>query len=371
MACSARLYPLRQPKNHRPPIPRWQLQLPAGVNRVHTAYLGVQRQSSDASTAKAGREAIQQLKAWMDTASDHKPSAVEPFTVIDGDDVRSCDVWACYWIDTNHYEKCIERLSLRKIHASLSSPGRKSVGIWCERFSTAASRLETNYSGLDYLPGLARLPGTETVEHTLSAYWGAARDRIPDSAHDRFERTDCSVSSYPVPTPKGLNQHLVGTSYDNLVHIRSGQFWENCDTEESRAYEEKLEPTLRDGLNYIWSHPEETGNAGLRYLRNGEADGRSSLDNKETCGAGFFRSLGELETWAERHKSHLAIYLGAIKHAKEFGAARKFRTWHEVSILKAGEASFEYVNCLPYTGAIQYCKMEVAGDLELGNDGDS
>lgn len=37
--------------------------------------------------------------------------------------------------------------------------------------------------------------------------------------------------------------------------------------------------------------------------------------------------------------------------------AEKFMTWHEVSILKTGEATFEYVNCDPKTGVIRWVQL--------------
>jgi hypothetical protein len=119
-------------------------------------------------------------------------------------------------------------------------------------------------------------------------------------------------------------------------------------------YEERLEPTLRKGLSYLWENRAETGSMGLRYLQNvpnssPEWAGKSN----ESCVSGFFRSLTDLEAWAKRHSSHLAIYTGAIRHAKTFGDKRRFRTWHEVSVLMCGDAHFEYLNCLPGTGMIR------------------
>jgi hypothetical protein len=352
MSCPARIYPLRQPKGHRPPVPRWQLKLPESIDRVFTAYIGVQRHSTASSATVAAERAAEAIHTWLKHDGD-RPISFESFSVIDGDDVTGADVWVCYWTDAGAFDRSVQRLSLSNIHSCLSS-GKESVGLWGERFSTAVSHLETNYSGLDYLPGLARFPGMKTVEHDLSAYWGAARDRIPDSGHDLFER-DGDASTPPVIT-FGIGEHLVGQNYENMVHIRSGQFWERCGVEERESYEKKLEPALKTGLAYLWQNPFETGTIGLRYLRNKGPSNEHVL--KETCGAGFFRSLGDLEHWAERHPSHLAIYLGAIKHAKFFGETRKLRTWHEVSVLKHGDAHFEYVNCQPRTGAIRFVSME-------------
>lgn len=350
MACPLRTYPLRQPKNHKPPIPRWQLVLPAGVKRLFTAYIGVQPRSSDSDIEQVNAA----VQAWLDGDED-PPLAKERFNYLDGDDLPGTSIWVCYWNDEARGKRSLQRLSLPSIHSSLPENVRKNVGLWTESFLTPISRLETNYSGLDYLPGLAKLPGTKTAEHELTAYWGAARDRIPESAHDLFEQDDAAHGSRPETTPKGLEQHLVGTNYDHMVHIRSGQFWENCGPEETESYENNLEPTLRNGLGYLWDNRNDGGAMGLRYLGNRDEAGHTK---KETCGAGFFTSLQTLEEWAKKHKSHLAIYLGAIKHAKTFGNERKFRTWHEVSVLKKGEASFEYVNCLPTTGVIRFISLD-------------
>lgn len=365
MSCPAahRKYPLRQPKNYRPPVPRWQLQLPSSIDSVYTIYVGVQQHTADAPTQAAALRAKDLILNWIDAA---RPKAHEAFTVVEGNDEPAgrADVWVCYFTDAVAYEQSVRALALPAFHASIG-PESSSVGLWCERFATAVSRLVTNYSGLDYLPGLARVGGgAAPVEHTYSAYWGAARDRIPDSAHDLFARScpddddERAATAPPSIVPDGRGKRLVGTNYENMVHIRSGQFWERCGGEEADAYETVLEPALMTGLRYLWANQAETGTVGLRFVRN--ADG-SQTGRKETCAAGFFRSLGDLENWAERHPSHKAIYLGAIKHAKTFGPERKMRTWHEVSVLKAGEAYFEYVNCTPNTGVIRFVALDAKG----------
>ncbi|RMJ03543.1 hypothetical protein BHE90_013087 [Fusarium euwallaceae] len=349
MSCPARLYPLRQPKNHRLPIPRWKLKFPSGISHVYTAYIGIQQHADHQAALEAKDDAISAVQAWLKA---EEPSAFERFNVIDGSDIHNAAVWVCYWTDPAKFKQSLDSLSLPSLYNRLPASGSTSVGIWRESFASEISRLETNYSGLDYLPGLARIPDTTTDEHSFSAYWGAARDRIPDSAHDLFPKSpNAGVASIP----RGIGQYLVGVNYDNLVHIRSGQFWDNCSQDEADAYERKLEPTLQSGLEYLWSNPRETGAYGLRYLGN-------EGTRKETCGAGFFTSLETLEEWAKTHRSHLAIYRGALLHYKAFGDRRKLRTWHEVSVLRDGDAKFEYVNCVPSTGVIQGVPLEVVND---------
>ncbi|KAF4981263.1 hypothetical protein FZEAL_2889 [Fusarium zealandicum] len=351
-----RVYPLKRPQNHQPPVPRWQLAFENGVDHVFTAYIGIQQRSRSKGASEAKAQAEEFIIAWLGEEVSDRPTASESFSMIDGNDVRGARVWVCYWLNEAKFHEGLKRLSLGQLFAKLPSPGRESIGVWQERFSSQVSRLETNYSGLDYLPGLAKLPGTGTAEHTLTAYWGAARDRIPDSAHDLFPQDHVTQLK---AVPQGVGQHLVGSNYDNIVHIRSGQFWENCGGVETNSYEEKLEPTLQAGLEYLWDNPVDGGAVGLRYLRNTDplSPGSDSA-RKETCAAGFFTSLGALEGWAKSHRSHLAIFKGALAHAKVFGDDRKFRTWHEVSVLRRGDVRFEYINCASETGVMRFIPLE-------------
>lgn len=343
-----RKYPLARPPGHKPPVPRWKLDFP-DPTPIHTAYIGVQRHESAPNTVTAFESAKEAVENWLNSDLIQR---TENFTFLEGDDAPQSLVWVCYWSDQGLHDKAIECLNLPSIYKKLGSSG---IGLWMERFTTSPSRLETNYSGLDYLPGLARLPGSRTVEHNLTAYWGAARDRIPDSGNDQFQRGE--NTAFPSMARESLGKRYLGTNKaDNIVHIRSGQFWGNCSAAEAEAYETHLEPTLRAGLQYVWENRDESGAMGLRFLRN--LDPIKTTDAKETCAAGFFRNLEDLERWSKRHPSHLAIFNGAMRHAKQFGQDRKFRTWHEVSILKRGEIHFEYLNCRPNTGVIRFLGLD-------------
>lgn len=360
MTDEPRKYPLRRPEGHVPPVPRWRLILPEDAPKVHIAYVGVQRHGDDTESRRAEKQAIDALDDWSKA---HSPEATETFATLSGNDVQGSFVRVAYWLSGDSFAEALQALDLRRIHEGLGA-GRENVGLWVERFGVGASRLETNYTGLDYLPGLGSLPRTETERHTLTAYWGAARDRIPDSAHDLFGSDNTTLQQGPVD---GRGRHLRGTNARNAVHIRSGQWWADCPEDETESYERKLEPTLRAGMGYLLANPVDTGTLGLRYLRNtttttpsptqngGAVDGEEEEEKpplKETCVAATFTSLGALEGWAKGHKSHLAIYNGAMRHAKTFGPERRFRTWHEVVVLGEGEGTYEYLNCGEGTGVM-------------------
>ncbi|KAK1146647.1 hypothetical protein N8T08_002720 [Aspergillus melleus] len=382
MECPIRKYPLRRPDGHKPPIPRWWACFPDTIEQVFTAYIGVQQHSQHHQNAAAFEKCLSSIEHWI-SEPNHAPASVERFRVIDEHDAPQSLVFVCYWHEKTKYDEAIHRLDLSGIYRALDGVDipdqqqsqQQQIGLWCERFTSHVSRLETNYTGTDYLPGLARLPDMGTQGHSYTGYWGAARDRIPDSAYDEFEADqDQDQDESQNHPPSSLGKRLIGTNTThNLAHIRSGQFWKHCPDDERRSYEDHLEPTLRKGLAYLWQNPVETGSMALRYLINvpgpcpshspspASSSSPSSspptsqeciTQSDESCVTGFFRNLSDLETWAKRHPSHLAIYTGAIRHAKTFGAGRQFRTWHEVSVLGRGEAQFEYVNCVEGTGMI-------------------
>jgi hypothetical protein len=362
MSCPVRLYPLRKPKNHRLPVPRYTLALPSRIKHVYTTYVGVQQHFNDAASTETKANACQYIESWL--GSNNRPSSFESFALIDGREAPGTTIWVGYWTDATRHAKALEALRLPSIFARQLKERRPSLGLWHESYATDVSRLETNYSGLDYLPGLGQIPNSSAAEHDLATYWGAARDRIPDSAQDLFPRPTIRIDR-PVEAPKGLGQHLTGISHHNLVHIRSGQWWMNCDGTETQAYVQKLEPTLRKGLQYLNDNPKETGAMGLRYLRNTNVDEPlKDYDREETCGAGFFANLEDLENWAKTHSSHLAIWRGAMSHYKAFPDNRKFRTWHEVSVISEGDAQFEYINCTPGTGVMGATALETH-DLDV------
>ena len=407
MACPVRTYPLKQPANWEPPVPRWQLVLPEDATSIQTLYIGVQCHSSASSPVL--EEAILSVEEWLGSLQNPDrviaPSVVDKFVVEKGHDLPYTRVWTCYWTERSSFDHATTLLDLSRLHHSLGDR-RSSIGLWTESFVTPASRLETNYAGLHEFPGLARLPNTKREEHKLTAYWGAARDRVPHSADDLFEmpgtspdpdakedlhpyerlpnQTSDPALQPPDPPPKAIGQYLKGTNYDNVVHIRSGQCWNQCQEDEKAAYESNLQKSLMKGMQYLWDNPIYTGTLGLRWLRNvapstfpsipQSTDSPLSIPDdatmkpiNESCGAGFFRNLRDLEVWSSSHPTHKVIFAGAHAHARKWGPDRKFMTWHEVSILKAGEAKWEYVNCDPNTGVIRWVKMDEVKDLNTAS----
>jgi hypothetical protein len=350
MSRAERIYPLRKPEGHVPPVPRWQIEFDVPFEALHVLYLGMQCHE------EGGKQDYEWLVAQIGLRlvnSPDCPYALEVFTVLRGSDLARSTVWVAYWLDGAACRRWQAENAPVDIHGQAGA-AKRAVGVWKEYFFIRPGRLETNYTGIDYLPGLARHEKASPQRHARSAYWGAARDRIKDSGFDPFsDQFDPLARGDP---PAGFGQRLSGQPFQNMTYVRSGQYWENCDLDEKQAYITKLQPALIAGMEYLWAQPELTGTFGLRYLANIDATGTPL---EETCGQAYHRSLGHLEHWTATHPSQLAIFRGALEHATQFGVQRKLRTWHEVGVLNAGDGAFEYVNCHPNTGLIPFLDLQV------------
>lgn len=208
-----RRYPLKRPKNHKVPVPRWTLKMPEGVTHTYTLYLGVQTHGQDLDAASTAEQSIQR---WLDEP-ENRPTAIDTFRVTNGFDIVNSKVWVAYWTDSDCFNNKLQTLDLKQVWNDLGD-SKRSTGIWAEHFVTAVERLETNYSSLLHKPGVSQVPGSEFPEHTLTAYWGAGRDRLPASANDLFLAPD--ETPLPKEQPKGVGERLTGRSYDNMCHIR-------------------------------------------------------------------------------------------------------------------------------------------------------
>lgn len=370
-----RTFALRRPQGWQPKLPRWTLHLPSHVEELAVAYIGVQNHAGAWDESATAVIIAQQIENWAQSKRDDSPVITEKFQVAAGRDQPSSLVFNCYWLSRDKCCKSVADLDIEGLLYEHAKSDKQQVGIWCEMFTPNLDRFETNYSGDDYQPGISQLKGARQLEHGLTGYWGAARDRIPASAHDDFTENGSSELDELDLTKDSKGKILKGSNSSIIAHIKSGQYWARCDDVEREAYEKDLEPHLLNGSNDIFANPTDLGDYGLRFLRNmppgtqiAAATGRSqdgvvnqdSRDlpspHRETCAAGFFRSLKDLESWAKNCPSHHRIYGGSVNHRRRFGSAAKMRTWHEICVLYPGEASWAYVNCLPGTGTIPFQK---------------
>ena len=64
-----------------------------------------------------------------------------------------------------------------------------------------------------------------------------------------------------------------------------------------------------------------------------------------TFGLAFFKTMGDMEAWAEHHATHLRIFHAFLKMAEVFKGNLDLHLWHEVYAVVSESSEFEYVNC--------------------------
>jgi aldoxime dehydratase len=232
------------PANWSPPAPAWRCQIgPAGGLVV--AHFGSQ----------ATRPGPTALDAWVNTscAATDGPAHVDRAVFVDrlGKQGR---VSLCYWRDAAAYQRWAAATDAWWVDEMRL---REPVGYWREVYTISSDRFETIWSSPDpHAVGIRHLTDVEgpMLEH---AYWGAARDRL-----------EVSIDN-PLLSPLG-NQVVLSTEPtdgrririrppENLCVIRSGQDWSGCNDREFHSYLSDVEPSLRAGMSFLLTHPQETG----------------------------------------------------------------------------------------------------------------
>jgi aldoxime dehydratase len=137
---------------------------------------------------------------------------------------------------------------------------------------------------------------------------------------------------------------------DNLCLIRSGQDWSDTESSERKMYLEDVEPVLREGMDFLRDDGLAIGCYANRYMVVLGNDGKPT---EKSYGMSWWKSLAALERWAESHPTHVRIFGAAMKYLSTLGPAAKLRLYHEVTVARANEQFFEYLNCHDRTGMLR------------------
>lgn len=104
---------------------------------------------------------------------------------------------------------------------------------------------------------------------------------------------------------------------------------------------------LLEGMNYLRDNGLEVGCYCNRYCYHLDEEGKVQ---EKGFGVSLWRSLSNLESWAESHHTHLQIFVTFNRLAKKF---KDLVLYHEVSVFDSGAQYFEYINCHPKTGLMR------------------
>ena len=224
----------------------------------------------------------------------------------------------------------------------VSSASTTGSGPSSRRFTRPIERYETLFSSLGRPEGVAVLADGMSGEVLEHAYWGGMRDRIPLS-----QTSEMAPSGAARAIRDGARIRIV--PHDNLCLIRSGQDWGDTEAAERKMYLGDVEPVLREGMDFLRDQGRSIGCYANRYMTVAGPDGATT---EKSYGMSWWKSLSALERWAESHPTHVKIFGAAMKYLSTLGPAAKLRLYHEVTVARADEQLFEYVDCHPQTGML-------------------
>ncbi len=339
-----RIAPIRKPLDFKPAVQRWSVRLPG--EEVRLSFFAAQARDPE---ALAGSKFMAWVRSSLAGHADG-PSSYDHARFTDPAGFTN-HVVAAYWVDAARFSRW-ERDSA--VAGWWADPERLAgdVGVWREMLAVPPDRQETIY-WIDYPAGLMRSPDVSVYPTPYCGYYGAMRDRLPASAVDPL---DAEPGVALDRTERGgFSQRWRVDAPANLAVIRSANTWGAMDDEQLMDYRAKLLGPLDAGMNFLRENAGETGCASLRMQQTTDPDGRPQL---EAHALGYFLSLRHMETWAEGHQTHAAIFNAAIDRYKRYGRSNQLRTWHEVYILPRGGQVLEYANCHPATGLLPYFSAE-------------
>lgn len=335
-----RTLPTRTPDNFSPPIPATVARFPIEAQQVVMAYIGFQYAPGTRETL------VLQAEQWLISAvhSLNGPNHQERSRYEDEAGFIN-HIWIAYWDKPAEFESWFKLKGdawTKDVLGESSTGNAGSIGTFIEVLTPTMDRFESLFSS-DQLEGVGYLAdglSGPTLEHF---YWGAVRDRIAAS-----QTNPLAPGAQSKIIRNGLHAQVM--PQENLCLIRSGQDWTMADADERRLYNEDVEPILKAGMVFLRDEGQSIGCHANRYMTLVDNNGETI---EKTFGMSWWRSLADLELWAESHPTHVAIFGAALTYLQRLGPSAKLKLYHEVTVVTAAQQHFEYFNCHPKTGMLR------------------
>lgn len=325
--------------DYQPPYAAFTGRASPSVKQVVMGYFGVQ--SKGPELRERALNALRGLvRAFGSAADDPVHHDLVEFRDSSGYDNL---IAVAYWDAPEKYERWVNQPGLAGWWNS-DERLRDGIGYFREIMMPRVEQFETLYAFSERFPGVGAIASRVSGEIEEHGYWGSMRDRFPASQTDWMSAKGALAVGQGQPA---LGGRVVITGHDNVCLIRSGQDWEGTDGEERKLYLEQIEPTLRAGMDFLRDNGREVGCYSNRYVQFIDLDGKPV---EKSFGLGHWRSLDQLERWAEAHPTHLRIFVTFMGVAAKL---QKLRLYHEVSVFDGASQRYEYINCHPGTGLMR------------------
>jgi aldoxime dehydratase len=325
----------RVPDDYTPPYPSYVARHAESVTQVVMAYFGVQFRDTP-TQCETAQSALTRLEEAFRAADG--PGHWDRARCVDETGVTNV-ISIAYWDDPAAFDRWF---AVQQQWWSSDARLADGIGYFTELLRPRVERYETLFSANDRTEGIAVLSDSLSGMIKEHAYWGGARDRIPLSQTDE-------LAPVGAPTRVTSGGRVRIAPHDNICLIRSGQDWTDTPPDERAMYLDDVEPVLRRGMDYLRDEGVPIGCFANRYMT--VLDGQGGATDK-SFGMSWWSSLAALERWAESHPTHLAIFGSAMTYLSKLGPTARLRLYHEVTVARADEQFYEYLNCHPGTGLL-------------------
>ncbi|PUA20386.1 phenylacetaldoxime dehydratase family protein [Glaciimonas sp. PCH181] len=319
---------------YQPPFEAWVARADASVKQVVMGYFGVQT-LGQAKLGTACATLRQITESFMATDG---PGHHDLAHYIDAEGYDNM-VATAYWDDPEQFKRWEAQPEIANWWLS-DERLSDGVGHFREIILPKVEQFETLLAFPEGMEGVAVIMGERSGEIQEHGYWGGMRDRIADS------QTDAMLPLGELKTIAQSGRVFV-QGHENLTVIRSGQDWSETVDKERHLYLTQMEPTLRAGMDFLRDKGAAVGCYNNRYMQHVDAMGQRI---EKAFSVSHWRSLGHLERWSESHPTHIEIFGTFMRLVMELGGELKWKGYHEVSVLKADEQRYEYINCHANTG---------------------
>jgi aldoxime dehydratase len=328
--------------DYAPPYPSFVARHKPSVTRVMMAYFGLQTRGAPSVAAE---QALARLASDFTTSD--RPTHWDRASYVDEAGFTNV-VTVAYWDDRQTFDRWFPSARERWTGEQRTNNG---FGTFIEALYPSVEGYETLFSSLGRPEGVAVLADGMSGEVLEHAYWGGMRDRIPLS-----QTSEMAPAGAARAIRDGARIRII--PHDNLCLIRSGQDWGDTEATERQMYLGDVEPVLREGMDFLRDQGRSIGCYANRYMT---VVGPGGVATEKSYGMSWWKSLSALERWAESHPTHVRIFGAAMKYLSTLGPAAKLRLYHEVTVARADEQLFEYVDCHPQTGMLNAVQtMEAA-----------
>lgn len=321
-----------------PPNPGYTARFGTVQQQIAMVYVGAQfRDPEGEALAQAA------VRTWAE-GDEHAPDHYDVALGTDASGYATL-LWAAYWRDPASFDRWRTGSSFAQWWGSderLNEP----CGWFMEVAQPRAERFETLFSNPEGFEGMGRLAEHMSGEVQEHGYWGSMRDRLAASQYDALGSSAIWVAPRPVP-----HARIAFSRSENIALIRSGQDWGATQGKERDLYQHEVEPVLRKGMEFL----DSTGGlaAGClanRYLRVLDSAFQPTL---KSYGLSWWSNLEKMEQWAQGHSTHSSIFGTFMRMVQAMDFNIALRLSHEVSVLRADEQRFEYLNCHAQTGLLR------------------